>query len=55
MAEKMVSILLTETEAQFALRAVLDRDGDEALDLLTKVVNPQLDKALAPKHCRPTF
>jgi hypothetical protein len=55
MAEKMVSILLTETEAQCVLRAVIDRDGDEALDLLTKVVKPQVDKAMAPKHCRPTF
>jgi hypothetical protein len=55
MAERNVPIILTPLDVQRVLRAVLDRDGGEALDLLEKVVKPQVDKALAPSHCRPTF
>ena len=55
MAERNVAILLTALDVQRVLRAVLDRDGGEALDLLEKVVKPQVDKALAPSHCRPVF
>ena len=55
MAERNVPIILTPLDVQRVLRAVLDRDGDEALDILEKVVKPQVDKALAPSHCRPAF
>jgi hypothetical protein len=55
MAERNVPVILTALDVQRVLRAVLDRDGGEALDLLEKVVKPQVDKALAPSHCRPTF
>jgi len=55
MAERNVPIILTALDVQRVLRAVMDRDGGEALDLLEKVVKPQVDKALAPSHCRPTF
>ena len=55
MAERNVAIILTAIEVQRVLRAVLDRDGDEALDILEKVLKPQVDKALAPSHCRPAF
>ena len=55
MAERNVAILLTALDVQRVLRAVMDRDGAEALDILEKVVKPQVDKALAPSHCRPAF
>jgi len=55
MAERNVPIVLTALDVQRVLRAVLDRDGAEALDILEKVVKPQVDKALAPSHCRPAF
>jgi len=55
MAERNVAIILTAIEVQRVLRAVLDRDGDEALDILEKVLKPQVDKALAPSHCRLAF
>ena len=55
MAERNVSIVLTGPDVQRVIRAVLDRDGGEALDILEKVVKPQVDKALAPSHCRPVF
>ena len=55
MAERNVPIILTALDVQRVLRAVLDRDGGEALDILEKVVKPQIDKALAPSHCRPVF
>ena len=55
MAERNVPIILTALDVQRVLRAVLDRDGGEALDILEKVVKPQVDKALAPSHCRPAF
>ena len=55
MAERNVSVILTALDVQRVLRAVMDRDGGEALDLLEKVVKPQVDKALAPSHCRPAF
>ena len=55
MAERNVPITLTAPDVQRVLRAVLDRDGGEALDILEKVVKPQVDKALAPSHCRPVF
>ena len=55
MAERNVPIILTALDVQRVLRVVLDRDGGEALDLLEKVVKPQVDKALAPSHCRPAF
>jgi hypothetical protein len=55
MAERNIPIILTALDVQRVLRAVLDRDGDEALDVLEKVVKPQVDKALAPSHCRPAF
>jgi len=55
MAERNVPIRLTALDVQRVLRAVLDRDGSEALDILEKVVKPQVDKALAPSHCRPAF
>jgi len=55
MAERNVSIVLTGPDVQRVIRAVLDRDGGEALDILEKVVKPQVDKALAPSHCRPAF
>jgi hypothetical protein len=51
MAERNVAIILTAIEVQRVLRAVLDHDGDEALDILEKVLKPQVDKALAPSHC----
>jgi hypothetical protein len=55
MAERNVPIMLTALDIQRVLRAVLDRDGGEAIDILEKVVKPQVDKALAPSHCRPAF
>ena len=55
MAERNVSIVLTGPDVQRVIRAVLDRDGDEALDILEKVVKPQVERALAPSHCRPVF
>jgi len=55
MAERNVPIVLTALDVQRVIRAVLDRDGGEALDILEKVVKPQVDKALAPSHCRPAF
>ena len=55
MAERNVPIILTALDVQRVLRAVLDRDGDQAMDILEKVVKPQVDKALAPSHCRPAF
>jgi hypothetical protein len=55
MAERNVPIVLTALDVQRVLRAVLDRDGAEAFDILEKVVKPQVDKALAPSHCRPVF
>ena len=55
MAERNVPIVLTALDVQRVLRAVMDRDGAEALDILEKVVKPQVDKALAPSHCRPAF
>ena len=55
MAERNVVIILTGPEVQRVLRATLDRDGGEALDILERVVKPQVDKALAPSHCRPAF
>jgi len=55
MAERNVPITLTAPDVQRVLRAVLDRDGDEALDILKKVVQPQVERALAPSHCRPVF
>jgi hypothetical protein len=55
MTERNIPIILTSLDVQRVLRAVLDRDGDEAMDILEKVVKPQVDKALAPSHCRPAF
>jgi len=55
MAERNVPITLTAPDVQRVLRVVLDRDGDEALDILEKVVQPQVERALAPSHCRPVF
>jgi hypothetical protein len=55
MAERNAPIILAALDVQRILRAVLDRDAAEALDILETVVRPQVDRALAPSHCRPTF
>ena len=46
MHECKVTILLTERDVQRVEQAVVDRDGASALDLLIKVVQPQIDVAL---------
>ena len=48
-------ITMTESDVQRVIRVVLDQDSQDALDFLAKVVKPQIDKALAPSHCRPVF
>lgn len=49
MAERNVPITLTAPDVQRVLRVVLDRDGGEALDILEKVVQPQVERVLCPR------
>ena len=46
MHETKVTILLTERDVQRVEQALADRDGASALDLLSKVVRPQIDVSL---------
>ena len=55
MPEKKVAITLTESDIQRVEQAVVDRDGESALDLLRTVVKPQIDAALYRGHCKPAF
>ena len=54
MPERKVAITLADREIQEVEQAVLDRDGASALDILTRVVRPQIDAALKG-GCRPVF
>ena len=55
MPEQKVVISLTAVDVQAVERAVLDRDAESALGLLTTVIKPQIDAALLKGHCRPAF
>lgn len=55
MPEKKVAITLIESDIQRVEQAVVDRDGEAALELLRKVVKPQIDAALHKGHCKPAF
>jgi hypothetical protein len=55
MPERKVVITLSECHIQAVEQAVVDRDGETALDLLRTVVKPQIDAALYQGHCKPAF
>jgi hypothetical protein len=55
MPQRTVVIGLKPSDVQRAVQVVMDRDGPGALAFMTKVVQPQIEKALAPGGCRPVF
>jgi len=55
MPERTVVVGLKPSDVQRVLQVVMDRDGPGALEFMTKVVQPQVEKALAPSGCRPVF
>ena len=55
MPEQKVVISLTAADIQRVEQAIVDRDSEAALELLTKVVKPQIDAALYKGHCKPAF
>ena len=55
MPEKKVAITLIESDIQRVEQAVVDQDGEAALELLRTVVKPQIDAALYKGHCKPAF
>ena len=54
MAGRIFAVTLTERDAQRVEGAVLDRDASAALDLLDRVVKPQIDAA-RKGGCKPFF
>ena len=55
MPERKIVITLSESHIQAVEQAVVDRDGEAALELLRSVVKPQIDAALYQGHCKPAF
>lgn len=55
MPERKIAVLLTESQIQEVTQVVLDHDGEAALNLLERVVHPQVEAALTKGHCRPAF
>jgi len=54
-AERKVVVALSGADVQAVEQAVLDRDGESALDFLVRVVKPRIDAELGKGHCRPVF
>ena len=55
MSERKIAILLTESQIRAVTQAVLDHDREAALNLLERVVHPQVEAALTKGHCKPAF
>lgn len=55
MPERKAVVTLGEREIQALERAVLDGDGDAALEWLRAVVKPQVDAHVTRGHCKPVF
>ena len=53
--ERRVTITLNEREIQWVERAVLDGDGESALEFLCKAVKPRMDEVLNRAGCKPAF
>lgn len=53
--EREVTITLAEQEIQWVEQAVLDGDGESALEFLREVVKPRMDEVLNRPGCKPVF
>lgn len=53
--ERMVTATLTEREIQWVEQAVLDGDGESALEFLREFLKPHLDEVLNRHGCKPAF
>lgn len=55
MPERKIVITLSENDVQSVEQAVLDRDGEAALDFLIQVLKPRIGTALVKGRCKPDF
>ena len=55
MPDHKVVISLTAPDIQAVEQAVVDRDPETALELLTTVVKPRIDAVIHRGHCKPAF
>jgi hypothetical protein len=55
MPERKVVVALSEADIQRVEQAAVDQDGQTALELIVKVIKPQVDAALYKGHCKPAF
>ncbi len=53
--ERKVTVTLAEQEIQWVEQAVLDGDGESALEFLREVVKPRMDQVLNRTGCKPVF
>lgn len=55
MSERKAIVTLGEREIQALEQAVIDEDGQAALEWLQMVAKPQVDGQLTHGHCKPVF
>ncbi len=53
--ERQVTITLAEQDIQWVEQAVLDGDGESALEFLREVVKARVDEVLNRPGCKPVF
>lgn len=53
--ERKATITLVAQEIQWVEQAVLDGDGESALEFLRQVVKPRMDEVLNRPGCKPVF